>query len=189
MPQFGRQISGRPASRQMYRSLLRSLSTLTLLTLIAVAIGACSGLNDSGTHPDFVETQAASQPDEEGGHGGEGGDEGTPEPGGEATEPSGGGGENLAAMGEELATSYGCAGCHSVDGSQAVGPTWQGLFGSEVPLENGQTVTANEEYLTVSIRDPSAQIHEGFQDLMPDTYADLPDEDIDALIAYIQTLE
>jgi cytochrome c oxidase subunit 2 len=172
--------------------LLRSFLTLASLALILVLLGACSGLNDNGTHEDFVQTQTASQPDEEGGHGGEGDEgegEGTPEPDGEASPDTGGGGGDLAATGQELSTSYGCTGCHSIDGSQGVGPTWQGLFGHEVALDNGQTVTANEEYITVSIRDPSAQIVEGFQDLMPKTYADLPDDEIAAIVAYIQSLE
>ena len=190
MPQFGRQISGRQSNRQIYRSLLHTCSTLALLALIAVVVSACAGVNDSGSHPDFLETQAASQPDDEGGHGGEGeGDgEGTPEPGGEATEPAGEG-ENLAAMGEELAAANACTGCHSIDGSTLVGPTWQGLYGSEVPLADGSTVTADDAYIAESIRDPSAKIHEGFQDLMPKTYADWSDEQVNAVIAYIQTLE
>src|SRR5688500_15201809 len=131
MPQFGRQISGRPACRQMYRSLLHSLSTLALLALIAVVIGACACVNDSGTHPEFVDRQADSRPDDEGGHGGEG-EEGPPEPDGEASPPAGGeategagGGEDLAATGQELAASNGCTGCHSIDGATSVGPTWQ----------------------------------------------------------------
>lgn len=189
MPQFGRQISGRPASRRVYRLLLHSLSTLALLALIAVVIGACSGVNDSGSHPDFLQTQAAGQPDDEGGEG-EGGDEGeaSPEPGDAATEPSGGG-EDLAAMGQELATTNGCTGCHSIDGSAVVGPTWQGLYGAEITLSDGSTVTADDAYIAESIRDPSAKIHEGFQDIMPKTFADWSDEQVNAIIAYIQTIE
>jgi cytochrome c1 len=190
MPQFGRQIKGRQASRRLYRSLLRSLSTLALLALIAVLIGACSGVNDSGSHPDFIETQAAGHPDSEGGHGGEGGDEGeaSPEPGDEAT-PEPGGGEDLAAMGQELATANGCTGCHSLDGSAVVGPTWQGLYGHEVTLSDGSTVTADDAYIAESIRDPSAKIVEGFQDIMPKTFADWSDDQVNAIIAYIKTLE
>jgi mono/diheme cytochrome c family protein len=177
----------------VYRSLLHSFSTLALLALIAVVIGACSGVNDSGSHPDFIETQAAAHPDDEGGHGGDEG-EASPEPG-EATEPAGGeatapaGGEDLAAMGEELATSNGCTGCHSLDGSAVVGPSWQGLYGHEVTLSDGSTVTADDAYIAESIRDPSAQIVEGFQDIMPKTFADWSDEQVNAIIAYIQTID
>ena len=190
MPQFGRQFSGPRGGRQMYRSLLHSLSILTLLTLLAALFAACAGVNDSGTHPDFVETQAAGQPAEEGGHGGEepeGSPEASPEPGGEATQPAGGG-EDLAATGQELATSNGCTGCHSIDGSTLVGPTWQGLYGEETTLSDGSTVTVDDAYIAESIHDPSAKIVEGFQDIMPKTFADMPDDQVNAIIAYIQTL-
>ena len=32
---------------------------------------------------------------------------------------------------------FGCTGCHSPDGTALAGPTWQGLFGSEVQLASG----------------------------------------------------
>ncbi|HYI14635.1 MAG TPA: cytochrome c, partial [Thermomicrobiales bacterium] len=96
---------------------------------------------------------------------------------------------DLAAMGAELANANGCVGCHTIDGSAVVGPTWQGLYGAEITLADGSTVTADDAYIAESIRDPSAQIHEGFQDLMPKTFADWSDEQVNAIIAYIQTLE
>jgi len=190
MPQFGRQLSGRMDLRRNPGSLLRSFLTLASLALILVLVSACSGLNDNGTHADFVQTQAANQPDDDGGHGGEdeGEGEGTPEPGGDATEEAGGD-EDLAATGQQLAQQNACVGCHSIDGSQAAGPTWQGLYGAEISLADGSTVTADDAYITESIRDPSAKIHEGFQDIMPKTFADWTDEQINAIIAYIQTLE
>jgi cytochrome c oxidase subunit 2 len=87
-----------------------------------------------------------------------------------------------------LAASNGCAGCHTVDGGDGVGPTWQGLYGSEVTLADGSTVTADDAYITESIRDPSAKISEGFADIMPKTFANMSDEDVNAIIAYIATL-
>ncbi|HEX5164349.1 MAG TPA: cytochrome c oxidase subunit II [Thermomicrobiales bacterium] len=98
------------------------------------------------------------------------------------------GGGELAQRGQQIAQENGCTGCHSIDGSAAVGPTWQGLFGHEVTLSDGSTVTADEAYITESIRDPSAKIVQGFPDIMPKTFADMSQDDIDAIIAYIQTL-
>lgn len=111
----------------------------------------------------------------------------------EQLNPSTGGGEgedgDLAARGQQLAQANGCVGCHSVDGAQSAGPTWQGLFGSEIPLASGETVTADEEYITNSIRNPGDQIHEGFSNIMPAFGPDqLSDEDVQAIIAYMQTL-
>ena len=65
--------------------------------------------------------------------------------------------------GEGLYTSLGCQGCHSLDGSPSSGPTFKGLFGSKVKLANGQTVTADEQYVLESILDPDKQVVKGYQ--------------------------
>ncbi|HEX5164814.1 MAG TPA: c-type cytochrome [Thermomicrobiales bacterium] len=93
-----------------------------------------------------------------------------------------------AAAGQQLATDNGCVACHTVDGTDATGPTWKGLFGHEVKLADGSTVTADEAYITESIHDPSANVVEGFSDIMPKTYANMSQEDVDAIIAYIKSL-
>ena len=58
-----------------------------------------------------------------------------------------------------------------------------------MPLADGSTVTADDAFIAESIRDPSAKIYEGFEDIMPKTFADWSDEQVNAIIAYIQTLE
>lgn len=84
----------------------------------------------------------------------------------------------LIATGEELATSSGCVACHTTDGSVLVGPSWAGLADR-----------ADEEYIRQSILDPGAVIVEGFDDLMPKTFADtLSPDDVDALVAYLESL-
>lgn len=100
--------------------------------------------------------------------------------------------------GEVWYTQFGCNSCHSLDGSVVVGPSWQGLYGSERQLQSGETVVADEEYLRMSILEPHAQIVEGFTAAMPQTFAEQfaaeeerygGEVDIVAdLIAYIQTL-
>jgi cytochrome c oxidase subunit 2 len=99
--------------------------------------------------------------------------------------------DNPAERGALWATRYGCVACHTIDGTSVVGPTWQGLFGHEVTLEDGTTVVANADYLRDSILNPNDQIVEGFQpNLMPPIYAEqLTDEQIEDLIAYIESLE
>jgi cytochrome c oxidase subunit II len=107
------------------------------------------------------------------------------------TPPPGNGVNDPVARGQMLVQSQGCLACHSTDGTTLVGPTWQGLYGHEVPLADGTTVVADEEYLRRSIVDTNAQIVEGFlPNIMPGNYGDiLSDEDIDAIIAYIRTLQ
>jgi cytochrome c oxidase subunit 2 len=94
-----------------------------------------------------------------------------------------------AELGAEIAQSQGCKGCHSADGSQLVGPTWQGLFGTEEALEDGSSVLVDEEYVRNSILEPADQITQGFPNVMPATYKDtLTEEEIDALVDYIKSL-
>lgn len=85
----------------------------------------------------------------------------------------------LISTGSNLATTSGCIGCHSTNGLDGTGPTWQGL---------GATV--DDEYLRRAIVDPNADIAPGFEpDVMPATYADsLSSEEVDALVAYIKSL-
>ena len=97
----------------------------------------------------------------------------------------------LLAHGEELWTSTGCSGCHSLDGSSGVGPTMQGLAGSTVTLDDGTTVTADDTYLATSITDPDAQVSEGFEaGIMSGAVASqrfsTRQQDVDALVAFIQ---
>jgi cytochrome c2 len=97
-----------------------------------------------------------------------------------------------ATKGKALYTSLGCVGCHSLDGSKGTGPTFKGLAGSKVQLTNGQSVTADDAYLTKSIDDPDAEIVQGFTPgimsavIKPGSVSQADTAD---LVAYIQTLK
>jgi cytochrome c oxidase subunit II len=95
-----------------------------------------------------------------------------------------------AELGAKVAAEYGCLSCHSVDGTRLVGPTWQELFGSERPLQDGTTAEADEEYLHTAIVEPNAQVVAGFPaSVMPQDYEErLTEEQINALIEYIKSL-
>ena len=93
-----------------------------------------------------------------------------------------------AEKGAALVEMQGCGGCHSLDGSEPVGPTWLGLFGSERPMADGSTVIADEAYLRQSILDPAAQAVADFPMIMPVYEGVLSDEDVDAIIEYIRSL-
>ncbi len=82
--------------------------------------------------------------------------------------------------------SSGCSGCHSLDGSPGVGPTFKGLAGGRVTLTGGGTLTAGAAYLAESIRTPDAQVVEGYSaGAMPDL--GLGDRDVAALVAFLRT--
>ena len=91
--------------------------------------------------------------------------------------------------GSKWYTTYGCNACHSLDGTPGVGPTWQGLYGSETRFDDGSSTIANDDYLYNSIRNPADQIVEGFQNLMPANVAsDMTDAQISDIIRFIESL-
>ncbi|MHB0876777.1 MAG: c-type cytochrome [Anaerolineae bacterium] len=95
----------------------------------------------------------------------------------------------MAETGATEASTIGCAGCHSIDGTTLVGPTWQGLYGSQVTLDDGTTVMADETYIRESILQPDAQIVQGFQPgVMPKVGGQLSTEQVDSLVEYIKSL-
>ncbi len=79
-----------------------------------------------------------------------------------------------------------CTGCHTVDGSANVGPTLKGIYEQDVPLSDGRTVKADDNYIRESIVDPRAKIVKGFEPVMPTFRGQLKDREIDALIDYIK---
>jgi cytochrome c oxidase subunit 2 len=95
-------------------------------------------------------------------------------------------GLSLSEQGRMLAETRGCLGCHSVDGSAGVGPTWQGLFGKTETLSDGSTVVVDADYLKESILNPGARVVKGFAPIMPP--GSFSDEELDALIAYTEGL-
>jgi len=102
-------------------------------------------------------------------------------------------GEPVAALspaerGQKLSSEKGCTACHTSTGAKLVGPSFKGIFGHEVELENGQKVLADENYLRESIVEPNAKMVKGYQPLMPTFKGTLTDDEITSLIAYIKSL-
>lgn len=95
--------------------------------------------------------------------------------------------ESAALPGKALAEDYGCAACHSSDGSVRPGPTWKGLYQSEVELQDGTTVIADRQYLVESTTDPAKQIRVGSPVQMP--VNSVPDEDVQKIVDYIISLQ
>jgi cytochrome c oxidase subunit 2 len=98
--------------------------------------------------------------------------------------------ESPVTAGQKLFQSQGCVSCHGANGEGGKGPPLLGVFGSNVKLEGGETIEANEDYIRNSIRNPQSQIVEGFkQPLMPTYYKEqLSEEHILQLISYIKSL-
>ena len=98
-----------------------------------------------------------------------------------------------AEEGKRLSGLMGCVACHSIDGTTVgkVGPSWKGLFGSQVALADGRTTAADEAYLRESIKEPAAKIVRGYdrtESGMPSYEGVISNSQIEALIRYIMTL-
>jgi cytochrome c oxidase subunit 2 len=93
----------------------------------------------------------------------------------------------LSATGEKVFAELGCGTCHRSD-AQGRGPNLQGLFGKSVRLEDGRTVTADENYIRESILDPGAKIVNGYRPVMPTFQGLVSEEQLNALVAYVKSL-
>jgi cytochrome c oxidase subunit 2 len=90
-----------------------------------------------------------------------------------------GGGGGQAPSGEELFTSAGCSGCHTLAAAGAtakVGPDL-GKLGDQ----------AKADFVLESIEDPNAEITKGYKpDIMPQNFSEqLSKEELDALVKYL----
>ena len=102
---------------------------------------------------------------------------------------SGGGGEgSLASTGQKLFQQLGCGSCHRSD-TQGRGPNLMGVFGKPVLLEDGRTVTADENYVRESVLNPGAKIVAGFKNIMPSFQGVVNEEQLLSLIAYVKSLQ
>jgi cytochrome c oxidase subunit 2 len=99
--------------------------------------------------------------------------------------------QSPAERGKAIYQAKACIGCHSLDGSQVVGPTWKGLYGlTNHKMSDGTSVTADDSYLKESILNPTAKIVEGFQaGVMPSYQGQLSDAEIADVIEFMKTIK
>jgi len=93
----------------------------------------------------------------------------------------------LPEAGKQLFSTLGCSTCHRFD-IQGRGPNLQGAFGKPVLLEDGRTVTVDDNYVRESILNPTAKIVNGFKPVMPTFQGLITDEQLNALVAYVKSL-
>lgn len=89
-----------------------------------------------------------------------------------------------------------CITCHSGNSTRARAPILEGLFNQTVPLQGGQTVKADENYIRESILNPRAKVRQGWEPIMPVYRGQLADPDnglteedvLLRVVAYIKSL-
>ena len=95
---------------------------------------------------------------------------------------------SLVEEGAALFRGRGCSGCHGAQ-STVHAPPLAGIYGRPVPLQSGDIVTADDEYIRDSILLPQSQIVAGYGPIMP-TYQNVLDEgDVLKIVAYIKSLQ
>jgi cytochrome c oxidase subunit 2 len=90
--------------------------------------------------------------------------------------------------GRELYTNLGCATCHGANSEGGRCPPLVGLFGKQVALTGGTSVTANEEYIRESILNPAAKVVAGYPLIMPTYQGQLTEEQLLQLVTYVKSL-
>ncbi len=96
-------------------------------------------------------------------------------------------GQSLAQDGERLFASLSCNACHNTR-PNARGPNLVGVYGSQLTLDDGRTVTADAAYLRQAILDPSKNATEGFTPIMPTYQGQISEDGVVELIEYLRNL-
>jgi len=97
----------------------------------------------------------------------------------------------LDELGEKLYTKKACNTCHTLDGSDLVGPSYletSRMWGQTRNFEDGSSAVIDENYIRKSILEPQSQIVAGYQGVMPTYQGLLSDRELDALIAFLKSL-
>lgn len=92
--------------------------------------------------------------------------------------------------GKALLEKYGCIGCHSLDGSRKIGPTFRGIWGRHlVVTTNGKerSLVADEPYLRRSTLEPAADLVKGFPPVMPHFAGRISDQEMAKIIDFFRS--
>jgi len=97
----------------------------------------------------------------------------------------------LDELGEKLYIDKACNGCHTLDGSALVGPSYlqtSQMWGQERVFDDGSSTVIDANYIRSAILEPQTQIVAGYQGVMPTYQGLLNDRELDALIAFLKSL-
>ena len=99
-----------------------------------------------------------------------------------------------ADKGKSLYYAKNCVSCHSVNGTRIVGPSFKGIWDTEVRYtiagsSEVKSAKVDADYLRESIENPTAKLVEGFPPSMPPYKGVLSDDEITNLVEYIKSLK
>jgi cytochrome c oxidase subunit 2 len=91
--------------------------------------------------------------------------------------------------GRKLFLKLQCNGCHNSENTQRA-PRLEEMFGTYRPLQGGQTVRFDADYIKQSIRNPDAKVADGWKPIMPNFPVGVVGEiELRNLVAYIKSLK
>lgn len=94
----------------------------------------------------------------------------------------------VKALGQKLSEAKDCASCHTVDGTEGIGPTFKGLYGKREKLSDGREIIVDDHYLMESMEEPDEEVVLHYDaGSMPK--AELTEEEMKEIVAYIKTLK
>lgn len=96
--------------------------------------------------------------------------------------------QTMEALGQEIYDKMACGSCHDKDGIGR-GPVLTGIYGTKVKTRDGSIKTVDNNYLRDAILNPSDDIVEKYQQIMPSYKGQLSEEQVLQLIAYIKSLD
>lgn len=99
---------------------------------------------------------------------------------------------NLALLGRQIVERNGCIACHSLDGSNLVGPSFAGRFGETVTVTTGgqeRQLVYDEDYVERSIYEPDFDISSGFRRGQMISYeGEIPEAEVELIIEFLKSL-
>jgi cytochrome c oxidase subunit 2 len=96
-------------------------------------------------------------------------------------------GLTMVELGNIVAQQQGCFACHSINGADGTGPTWQGLYGSSGEFDNAPPIDFKDEnYIRESVINPNAKLVSGRAGMA--AYTGLSEKELDGIVWYIRSL-
>jgi cytochrome c oxidase subunit 2 len=99
-------------------------------------------------------------------------------------------GKTVVDLGPMILQAKGCLGCHTLDGTSKVGPTFNDLVGrKETVIAMGQekSITVDETFIREHILNPGSVLVKGYPPVMPKT--PMSDEELKTIISYMEMLK
>jgi cytochrome c oxidase subunit 2 len=97
---------------------------------------------------------------------------------------------SVGALGPMILQAKGCLGCHTLDGTSKVGPTFKHLVGrAETVIAAGQekNIAVDESFIREHILNPRSALVKGYPPVMP--RSPMTDEELRTIVSYMETLK